>query len=76
MESDQVILGALIFILIVVGSNALMYGIARGWARRGDSRWMSSLRDSLSKPQRSEANKSMDELRKQVEELEKKKTGE
>jgi hypothetical protein len=76
MESDQVILGALIFILIVVGSNALMYGIARGWARRGDSRWMSALRDSLSKPQRSEANKSMDELRKQVEELEKKKTGE
>ena len=76
MESDQVILGALIFILIVVGSNVLIYGIARGWARRGDSRWMSALRDSLSNPLGSEANKSMDELRKQVEELEKKKTGE
>lgn len=76
MESDRILIGALIFILIVVGSNVLMYGIARGWARRGDSRWMSALRDSLSKPLRSESNKSMDELRKQVEELEKKKTGE
>jgi len=76
MESDQIIIGALIFILIVIGSNILMYGIARGWAKHGDVRWMSALRDSLSKPLHSQANKSMDELRKQVEELEKKKTGE
>ena len=76
MESDQIIIGALIFILIVVGSNILMYGIARGWAKRGDARWMSALRDSLSKPLHSQANKSMDELRKQVEELEKQKNRE
>ena len=73
MEADQVIIGALIFIVIVIGSNVLVYGIARGWSRQSDSRWMSALRDSLSKPMQSQANKAMDELRKQVEELEKKK---
>ena len=73
MESDRILIGALIFILIVVGANVIMYGIVRGWAKGGDSRWMSALRDSLSKPMQSKANQSMDELRKQVEELEKKK---
>jgi hypothetical protein len=75
MDSDRILIGALIFILLVVGSNVVMYGIARGWARGGDSRWLSALRDSLSKPTQSQANKSMDELRKQVEELEKQKNG-
>ena len=75
MESDQILTGALIFIALIVGSNILIYGIARGWARGGDSRWMSALRDSLNKPMQSQANKSMEELRKQVEELEKKKNG-
>jgi hypothetical protein len=74
MESDRVLIGALIFILIIIGSNILMYGIARGWTKNSDSRWMSALRDSLSKPMQNAANKSMDELRKQVEELEKKKS--
>ncbi|HEU0297545.1 MAG TPA: hypothetical protein VFR47_32685 [Anaerolineales bacterium] len=75
MESDRILIGALIFILIIIGSNVVMYAIARGWAKGGDSRWMSALRDSLSKPTQSQSNKSMDELRKQVEELEKKKNG-
>ena len=76
MESERILIGALIFILIVVGSNVVMYAIARGWTRSGDSRWMSALRDSLSKPMQNEASKSMDELRKQIEELEQKKKGE
>jgi hypothetical protein len=75
MESDRILIGALIFILIVVGANLAMYAIARGWTKSGDSRWMSALKDSLSKPMQSQANKSMDELRKQVAELEKKKNG-
>ena len=75
MESDRILIGALIFVLVVVGSNVVMYAVARGWAKGGDSRWMSALWDSLSKPMRSQSNKSMDELRKQVEELEKKKNG-
>jgi hypothetical protein len=75
MESDRIVVRALIFRLLIVGSNMLMYTIERGWARGGDSRWMSALRDSLSQPMQSQANKSIEELRKQVEELEERKNG-
>ena len=77
MEPNKLALAALLFILLIVGINFAMYAIARGAARGGDSRWMSALRDSLSKPLNdSSSNKSMDKLRKQMEELEKKKNGE
>jgi hypothetical protein len=81
MESSNAAIGLLIIILLIVGANFVMYAIARGAARRsdrqgGNSRWMSSLKDSLSKPMDTPAHKSMDELRKRVEELEKKKNGE
>jgi hypothetical protein len=52
-----------------------MYGIARGWTKNSDSRWMSALWDSLSKPTHDPSNKAMDELRKQVEDFEKQKEG-
>jgi hypothetical protein len=70
LESNQAI-GLLIIILLIVGANFVMYAIARGATRGGNSGWMSALKDSLSKPMNSETNKSMDELRKRVEELEK-----
>jgi hypothetical protein len=73
MEADGAILAALIFILLIIGSNFVMYAIARGAAKGGDSRWMSALRDSLNKPLEGSSNKSMDELRKRVEEIEKNK---
>ncbi|NWG05065.1 MAG: hypothetical protein HXY35_00105 [Chloroflexi bacterium] len=77
MESDRIVIGALLFILLVIGSNIVMYAIARGAAKGGDSRWMSALKNSLSKPLNdSPANKSMDELRKRMEELGKKKNEE
>ena len=76
MESQRVFIGALLFILLIVGANFVMYAIARGWAKGGDSRWMSALRDSLSKPMQGSSSKSMDELRKQVEELRRRKDGE
>lgn len=65
-------------ILLIVGANFVMYAVARGAARgqrqQGrNSHWLSSLKDSLSKPMDTPANKSMDELRKRLEELEKKK---
>ena len=72
MESNSAAVGLLIIILLVVGANIVMYAIARGAARGGNSRWISSLKDSLSKPMNTPASKSMDELRKQVQELEKK----
>jgi hypothetical protein len=69
MESSQAAIGLLIIILLIVGANFVMYAIARGWAKGGDSRWMSALKDSLSKPMDTPANKSMEELRKRVDEL-------
>jgi len=74
MEVDSPALGLLIIILLVLGANLIMYAIARGATRGGNSRWMSSLKDSLSKPMNTTTNKSMEELRKKVEELEKKKS--
>lgn len=73
MENDRVLIGALIFILLVVGSNLIMYGIARGAAKRGDSRWLTALKNSFSKPTEGSASRSMDELRRKMEELEEKK---
>ena len=78
MESSQAAIGLLIIILLIVGANFVMYAVARGAARgpgqQGrNSHWLSSLKDSLSKPMDTPANQSMDELRKRLEELEKKK---
>jgi len=41
----------------------------RGMTRGGESNWMNSIRKSLDKPLEGSTNKSMDELRKKVEEL-------
>lgn len=73
MESNKVAIAALLFIVLIVGINFVMYAIARGATKGGESRWMGALRDSLSKPLEGASNKSMDELRKQIEELESKK---
>ena len=69
MESTRTVIAALLFITAVVGINYALFIIARTWAKGGDSRWMSAIRDSLSKPTESSANKSMDELRKKMDEL-------
>ena len=76
MEFDSPAVGLLIIILLIVGANFVMYAIARGATRSGNSRWLSSLKDSLCKPMNTPANQSMDELRRKIEELEKKKPDE
>ena len=73
MESNKIAIAALLLILLIVAINVAMVFIARSWTKNDDSRWMSALRKSLSKPMDSSANKSMDELRKQVEELKREK---
>lgn len=70
MESSRTVIAALLFIIAVIGINYAMLIIARTWAKGGDSRWMSALKDSLSKPTESSANKSMDELRDKMKALE------
>jgi len=70
MESNRVLIAALLFIIAIVGVNYAMFIIARNWAKGGDSRWMTAIRDSLSKPMESSSNKSMDELRNKMKDLE------
>ncbi|HSG43370.1 MAG TPA: hypothetical protein VLA72_09480 [Anaerolineales bacterium] len=70
MESTRTVIAALLFIVAVIGINFAMFIIARTWAKGGDSRWMSAIRDSLSKPTESSVSKSIDELRDMMKELE------
>ena len=73
MISDNALAGAAIFILMIVGANFLMYAIARGWSKKGGSaRWIDALKQGLTKPMESQRNRSMEELRKEMEKLEKK----
>jgi hypothetical protein len=64
---------ALIALLVLVGlilvTNFVLYGIVRGFTRGDHSRWIHALRESLSKPLEPK-DKSMDELRKRLQELE------
>jgi len=76
MENDRVLIGALIFFLLIVGSNLIMYGVVRGMTRGGGSNWVNTLRNSFGKPRESSSGRSMDELRKKIEELEGKKKDE
>ncbi len=71
MLSNNAIVGALIFILMVIGANAIMYGIARRMSRGGDVRWISAVKDGLSKSVKSPQSESMDELRQKVEQMNK-----
>jgi hypothetical protein len=73
MLSNNALVGALIFVLMIVGVNFLMFIIARGRAKGGgDARWIDALKQGLTKPLESERNKSMEELRQQMKKLEKK----
>jgi hypothetical protein len=76
MEINNPAIGLLIIVLLIVGANFVMYAIARSATRGGNSRWMSAIKDSLSKPMNTPVSQSMDELRKKVEELENKKQDE
>ncbi len=69
MESNRVIIAALLFIVVIIFINFALFVIARNWAQGGDSRWMSAIRDSLNKSTQSSSSKSMDELRQKMEEL-------
>jgi hypothetical protein len=73
MISDNAIAGAAIFILMILGANFIMYAIARGWAKGGGSaHWIDALKQGLTKPMESQRSKSMEELHREMEKLEKK----
>src|SRR6266540_3725570 len=59
MESGKAVIGALLFIVLILGANFVMYAIARGAARGGGSQWMSALKQGLTKPLDSQVNKTV-----------------
>ena len=70
MESDKAVIGALLFIALVIGANFIMYGIARGAAKSNQKSFLETLSKSLNTSTHRKDN-SMDELRQKMVELEK-----
>ena len=69
MESDRVILGAVIFIVMVLGANLVMYAAARGAARSGGKSFLETLGQSLKNPSHPKED-AMQELHRRIQELE------
>ncbi|MCQ3936584.1 MAG: hypothetical protein DPW18_06010 [Chloroflexi bacterium] len=68
MEENKILIGALIFILLVLGSNLVMYAVVRGAARPGGKGFLETMIKSMNAPQRKKEDP-MDELRRTMEEL-------
>jgi len=67
MENDKAVLGALLFILMVVGANFVMYAIARGAANSKQKGFW----ETIGKAMNTKKNDEMEELRRKMEELQK-----
>jgi uncharacterized protein HemX len=70
METNKAVIGALIFIILVVGANFVMYAIARGAAKSNQKSFLETMSQSFNTSNRKKDN-SMDELRQKMEELKK-----
>ena len=72
MDSNRALLFAVLFIGIIVGSNVIMVFIARSSFKKGDSNFLKNLRTlGNPKPTATDSEKSMDELRQRIQELNK-----
>jgi len=69
METNKALIGALIFIALVVGANFIMYAIARGAARSNQKSFLETVSQSLNVSPKKK-NESLDELRHKIQELE------
>jgi len=72
MEENKAVIGALLFILLVIGANFVMYAIACGAAKSNQKSFLETLSKSLNTSTQKKDD-SMDELRQKMDELEKKK---
>lgn len=68
MESNKAVIGAILFIILVLGANFIMYAIARGAARSNQKSFLETLGQSLNTSNQKKDN-SMAELRQKIEEL-------
>jgi uncharacterized protein HemX len=71
MEANKAVIGALLFIILVIGANFVMYAIARGAAKSDQKSFLETISKSMNTSTQKKDD-SMDELRKKIEELEKK----
>jgi hypothetical protein len=69
MEENKAVIGALLFIFLVIGSNFVMYAIARGAANSKQKGFLETISKSLSTSVKKDDP--MDELRQKMEELKK-----
>jgi hypothetical protein len=74
MESNKAVIGALLFIILVIGANFVMFAIARGAARSNQKGFLETISKSLNTSSQKKDD-SMEELRQKIEELEKGKKG-
>lgn len=70
MENEKAVIGALLFIIMVVGANFFMYAIARGAANSKQKGFWETIGKSLNAS--TKKNDDMDELHKKMQELKKK----
>ena len=69
METNKAVIGALVFIILVIGANFIMYAIARGAVNSKEKGFLETITKSLGTSMKKD--NSMDELRQKIEELEK-----
>jgi hypothetical protein len=69
MENNKAVIGALLFIIMIVGANFVMYAIARGAANSKQKGFWETIGKSLNTSVKKD--NSMDELRQKMEELKK-----
>ena len=71
MESNTAVIGALLFIVLVIGANFVMYAIARGATNSKQKGFWETIGKSLNTSTKKDDD--MAELRRKMEELKKKK---
>jgi hypothetical protein len=72
MEDNKAVIGALLFILLVVGANFVMYAIARGAAKSNQKGFLETISKSLNTSVKKDDP--MDELHQKLEESKKDET--
>jgi hypothetical protein len=69
MEESKAVIGALLFILLIIGANFVMYGIVRGATRSNQKGFLETISKSLNTSIKKDDP--MDELHQKMEELKK-----
>ena len=70
MDENKAVIGAFLFILLIIGANFIMYAIARGATRPNQKGFLETISKSLNTPVKKEDP--MEELHQKLEELKKK----